>query len=169
MSDTWSFGQVLSLHHHQNLRSMWSNHNGGIEISTRPMPIPIETSPPVPEGGVIETGTINNIDHNEQRVNFARSYVNPIVVLGVLSYNGGDPSTVRAYDVDSNGFSVKIMEWAYLDGPHTTESLSWMVVEQGCYNPLEEGGYCAGKIDNRDESFVKVTFPEKMQTPVVFT
>ena len=53
--------------------------------------------------------------------------------MGVLSYNGGDPSTVRVKDVTSTSFAVQIQEWSYLDTWHTTEEISWMVVEAGHY------------------------------------
>ena len=54
----------------------------------------------------LEMGRITNLDHNLQTVNLAQDYVNPIVILGTLSFNGGDPSTVRVKDVTANSFAV---------------------------------------------------------------
>lgn len=62
----------------------------------------------------------------------------------MLSYNGGDPSTVRVSNVQPNSFQVQIQEWDYLDGPHTTESLSWMVVEAGHHQMPDGTWYDAG-------------------------
>lgn len=57
----------------------------------------------------------------------------------------------------------------YLDGPHTTETVSWMVTEAGCHNPQDDNGYCAGVIPQVGGNWQKVQFPEKMRNPVVFS
>ena len=54
----------------------------------------------------LEMGRITNLNHNLQTVNLAQDYVNPIVIMGTLSFNGGDPSTVRVKDVTANSFAV---------------------------------------------------------------
>ena len=92
-----------------------------------------------------------------------------MVIAGALSYNGGDPSTVRVTNVQSNSFQIQIQEWAYLDTWHTTETISWMVVEAGCYNPTGDNGYCAGVVPEVKEQFKKINFAEKMRDPVVFS
>jgi hypothetical protein len=69
---------------------------------------------------MVEFGTIT-LTHELQMVNLNCHFARPVVILGALSYNGGDPSTVRAKDIMSNSFKVQIQEWDYLDGPHTTE------------------------------------------------
>merc|ERR1719197_410875 len=109
------------------------------------------------------------MDHTNEWVEFPNGHFNdPVVILGVLGYNGGDPSTVEITEVHPNGFKARIREWDYLDGPHTTESISYMVVERGCHNPREVGGYCAGTAENRNTDFAKITFAQKMEDPVVF-
>jgi len=47
---------------------------------------------------------MTDLDHNLKTVELQGTYVNPIVVLGALSYNGGDPSTVRVANVQANSF-----------------------------------------------------------------
>jgi hypothetical protein len=79
------------------------------------------------------------------------------VILGALSYNGGDPSTVRVQDVTPKSFKVSIQEWDYLDGPHTTESLSYMVVEAGRHNMPDGTQYEAGLVDVSND-FVTIDF-----------
>ncbi len=51
-------------------------------------------------------GQITDLDHNLKTITLANTYTNPVVVMGVLSFNGGDPSTVRVKDVTSNSFAV---------------------------------------------------------------
>jgi hypothetical protein len=54
----------------------------------------------------LEMGTVTGLDHNPQTVNLGNTYNNPVVIMGVLSYNGADPSTVRVKDVTPNSFTV---------------------------------------------------------------
>jgi serralysin len=125
--------------------------------------------PPLAQGNH-EMGRITNLDHNVQTVQFLNTYVNPVVIAGALSYNGGDPSTVRVMNVDANSFQIQLQEWAYLDGPHTTETISWMVTEAGCHNPTGDNGYCAGVIPEVTDRFTKIDFPERMRgVPVLFS
>jgi serralysin len=51
--------------------------------------------------------------------------------MGTLTFNGNHPSTVRVMNVQTNSFDVQIQEWAYLDGPHALETVSYMVAEAG--------------------------------------
>jgi hypothetical protein len=116
---------------------------------------PVEAVVAVPEEPVaqIEMGRITNLNHQMQTVTLSKTFHNPVVIAGALSYNGGDPSTVRVTNVQSNSFEIQLQEWEYLDGPHTTETVSWMVVEAGCVNPKQDGGYCAGVIPQVGEGW----------------
>ena len=73
------------------------------------------------------------------RVNFTHSYQEPVVVMGPLSYQGNQPTTVRVRNVTSDGFEWKIDEWEYLDGGHVEETIAYMVVEAGVHM-LPNGG-----------------------------
>jgi hypothetical protein len=84
----------------------------------------------VATSGQIEYGTIN-LDHQWQTVQMNNVYVNPVVIMGALSLNGPDPSTVRVKDVTGYQFTVALQEWDYLDGPHATETISYLVAEAG--------------------------------------
>jgi hypothetical protein len=73
-------------------------------------PVVQEVSQPEPElaqpaGGSAEFGTVT-LDHNLQQVDLQGTYVNPVVILGMLSYKGRHPSTVRAVNVNLNSFQV---------------------------------------------------------------
>ncbi len=55
---------------------------------------------------MIEIGKVTRLTHDVQTVWTMNNYNNPVVILGVLLYNGADPSTVRVKDVTSNSFTV---------------------------------------------------------------
>nr|HID58621.1 hypothetical protein [Desulfobacterales bacterium] len=67
-----------------------------------------------------EIGTVS-IKHHWVTVDLCRKYTDPIVVAGPLSYNGSDPSLVRIKNVTSRSFKIRVQEWMYKDGTHTTE------------------------------------------------
>ena len=78
------------------------------------------------------------INHTWTRINFNQPFVNPVVVAGPISLNGGQPAVIRIRNVDATGFEIRIQEWDYLDGWHATETVSYLVMEQGHYT-LENG------------------------------
>merc|ERR1712003_497715 len=75
---------------------------------------PVTPEEPTAEEGQWEYGSIN-IDHNLQTVLLEKTFVNPVVIMGALSFNGPHPSTVRVMSVTSTSFQVQIQEWTYLD------------------------------------------------------
>ncbi|MGI9332516.1 MAG: PQQ-dependent sugar dehydrogenase [Gammaproteobacteria bacterium] len=66
-------------------------------------------------------------------VELARSYVDPVVVVGAPSANGPQPTTVRVRNVTSSAFEVQLDEWNYLDGFHFEESMGYLVMEAGVH------------------------------------
>ncbi|MBI5916144.1 MAG: Ig-like domain-containing protein [Bacteroidetes bacterium] len=89
-----------------------------------------------------ETGKLN-LTNAWASVNLARNYTKPVVILGGLTNQDGQPVTVRVRNVSSNKFEVRLQEWNYLDGNHGIENISWMVVEGSI--PANVGYYCSGK------------------------
>ncbi len=122
----------------------------------------------IPESSIGEVNTIS-IDHNWKTVYFESEYNNPVVIVGGLSYNGGNQSTVRVREVNSSSFQVKVDEWDCLDGSHTIEQTSYLVVEAGIYE-LENGKILqAGNLENVTDNWESQTFDiEFNQTPLVF-
>ena len=118
----------------------------------------------------IELGEVS-VDHNWKRAAFSEAFSDPVVVAKPLSYNGGDPAVVRIRNVDNTGFDIRIQEWDYLDGAHTTEKVSYLIMERGTYI-LEDGAKVeAGTFDtDTTSSFGWVDFSETFnQAPVVIT
>ncbi|MEM1320597.1 MAG: PA14 domain-containing protein, partial [Bacteroidota bacterium] len=62
-------------------------------------------------------------------VNLSRSYTNPVIVTGPISYNNTEPATVRIRNVSANSFQIQIDEWDYQNGFHPTETIPYMVVD----------------------------------------
>ena len=118
--------------------------------------------------GTVEIGEAS-VDHNWKWVEFNDIFIDPVVIANPLSYNGGDPAVLRIRNVDSTGFYMRIQEWDYLDGTHSTENVSYIVMERGSYI-LEDGTKVeAGRFDtNATGSFEWRGFSETFnQVPVV--
>jgi hypothetical protein len=111
------------------------------------------------------------VNHNWTRVTFEKPFVNPVVVTGPISLNGGQPAVVRIQHVDAAGFEIRLQEWEYLDGTHAIETVSYIVMEQGLYT-LEDGTKIeAANIEtSAAANFQEITFSEKFNVaPVVTT
>jgi len=85
-----------------------------------------------------EIGRINNLNHNRQTIQLTNDYINPVVFALPLSYKGGDPAIARINDIQSDRFSLHLQEAEYKDGRHTSESLSYLVLEAGTWE-LDDG------------------------------
>jgi plastocyanin len=98
----------------------------------------------------------------------AWKYQNPIVVMGPPSNNETDPTTIRVKDVNYAGFQFQIDEWDYLDGVHGTETISYMVMEEGVHN-IDGGIWEASSISGVDHNWKTVNFEsgDFDETPVV--
>ena len=119
-------------------------------------------------------------DSSWTHVTFQHSYSTiPVVVTGAPSYNGGHPGTVRIKNVTTTGFDIVFQEWPYKDGNHTTETISYLVVEPGTHT-LVGGLKIVASRKNTNKtyytrcdgsskgSFDSVTFPSSFPaTPVV--
>lgn len=102
-------------------------------------------------------------------VTLINTYTNPVVILQPPSYNGGDPSTIRLRNVTENSFEFQIDEWDYRDGAHTTETMSYLVMDAGVFH-LDDGTRVeAGKVQV-NQSFTAVTFKQLFaMAPVVIS
>ncbi len=104
------------------------------------------------DGGFVgESGSLS-LTHAWATVNLDKSYNKPVVIMGGISNNGGQPVTLRVRNVTQNSFEVRLQEWEYLDGAHAVENVSYLVVEGGL--PMDADTYCA--IDFKLEAGVNV-------------
>lgn len=155
----------------------------------------------------VEVGTVTmNWDILEEEwiwVPFKNTYVRPRVVAKAQTYNGSDPMSdprirlENGWDATNNtGFYVRLQEWDYRDGNHTSETFSYIVVESkdgdvatpmGCMAIPDDNGqnwyFCADgdsqpvdSADCGDLADASVTGEvvaweavQPPQTPIVFT
>jgi Bacterial TSP3 repeat/Fibronectin type III domain len=115
----------------------------------------------------LETGEVQ-VNHTWSRVAFSQPFVNPVVVATPLSTHGPQPATVRIRNVKATGFELRLQEWDYLDGSHTTETVGYLVLEHG-HHTLPDGTQLeAGRFTtNHTTSFAAVPFQHPFATPPV--
>ncbi len=108
------------------------------------------------------------INHDWTFVDLTKSFVNPVVVAGPMSYAGNQPAVIRIRNVSSIGFEIRIQEWEYLDGAHAYETVGYMVMEAGAHTLTDGTRVQAGKFQTAGSG--TVLFPQTFnQTPVVFS
>ncbi|MEM0942304.1 MAG: cellulase family glycosylhydrolase [Pseudomonadota bacterium] len=91
------------------------------------------------------------------RVDFASEIENAAVIMGPATANGEQPLTIRVRSVDETGFEVQIEEWAYIDGGHGTESISWLAVSEGTHT-LADGRHLHAGTTTADHTRATQTF-----------
>ncbi len=103
-------------------------------------------------------------------VNLRGNYTAPVVIAQPPSYAGTQAATVRVRNVTSTSFQMQIDEWDYLDGAHSTETTSYLVVEKGLH-VLDDGTILvAGDLTAADEDWASESYPiEFAATPVLLT
>jgi len=55
----------------------------------------------------------------------------PVVTIGGASHNGSEPVLARVRNVTRTSFQVRLDEWAYQDGDHMRETVSYLAAEPG--------------------------------------
>lgn len=85
-----------------------------------------------------EIAQISNLSHEIQTIQLNNTYRNPVIFALPLSYNGGDEAIARVTDIQDDNFSLYVQEAEYKDGWHTSESVSYLVLEAGSWE-LEDG------------------------------
>lgn len=125
-------------------------------IDVKAAPIPLEV------GEVV-------VDHTWKRVNFNRTFVNPIVIAAPLGSNDGEPAVARVTGIDQKGFSIRVQEWDYLDGVHGEETVSYVVMERGRYQLPNGAQIEAGSVNtSATNAFISKAFTKTFATiPVV--
>ena len=98
------------------------------------------------EAATLETAQSNKASWHE--VTFESPFDSPpTVMMGPVSFNGSDPSTLRIRNVSNEGFQFQIDEWDYRDGSHTEESFSYLAAQPGLLD-LDGLPAIAGRIES---------------------
>ncbi len=78
-----------------------------------------------------EVGQIAALNHTPQTITLNQTYTNPVIFAQPASFNGSAASVVRITDVQPGSFTLYIHEAPNKDGPHVTETISYLVFETG--------------------------------------
>ncbi|MCJ7601779.1 MAG: hypothetical protein MUO63_09810, partial [Desulfobulbaceae bacterium] len=120
-------------------------------------------------GPVLEHGTVN-VSTNWQRISFNTSFTNPVVVAKIVSQIDKNPCIVRIKNVDATEFDMRINEWDYLDGRHSVERVSYLVLEQGSYTLADGTKIEAGMFSTNKTTYAQIKFAQQFTVaPVVTT
>jgi hypothetical protein len=111
------------------------------------------------------------VNHSWQRVPLQHAFFDPIVVATAMSQRGTNPAIVRLRNVDATGFEIRVQEWEYQDGVHTTETIGYLVMERGSYTLANGVKIEAGRfVSEATIGFQRVVFEQPFQKiPVVLT
>ncbi|MCP4943452.1 MAG: hypothetical protein GY924_15960 [Planctomycetaceae bacterium] len=122
------------------------------------------------ENAVGEAGWVLNLNHEWQTIQLEHTYDNPAIAFGPLSFHGSHESTIRIRNVTATSFDVRIQEWNFLDGWHTTEEAGFMVFESGVHTLPDGTVIAAGVNENADSSWQDIQFGHDFETtPVVIS
>ena len=122
-----------------------------------------------PPGFKLEFGN-RQVGNNWVRVSFKKTYADPIVVVRSFGLNGKAPAVIRIKNINSNGFDVRIQKWPYLGWNHTTETVSFLVIERGSHRigsvRIEAGRFTT----NATKTFGRVGFKQSFgRKPVIIS
>lgn len=99
-------------------------------------------------------------------VAFDTTILDAVVVMGPMSFNGGQAATTRVRNVTDEGFEFQIDEWNYLDGAHITETIGWLAVSEGSH-VLSTGQKIVAGTQIVGTEFSNVNFGETLSEAVV--
>ncbi|BDM79444.1 calcium-binding protein [Acaryochloris marina] len=120
-----------------------------------------------------EVGQISGLTHLKQTIELQHNYINPVIFAQTLSFNGGQPATVRIDNIQSNRFELYIQEPSNHDGRHVPENISFIVLEAGSWvledgTQLEVGTLKTNRLVT--SGFETVDFSQKFSdSPIVFS
>lgn len=96
------------------------------------LPIPEPTPEPITFSDISVFGKID-INHDWKTISFGKSFQNPVIILSDPTLKGGDPVTTRIRNITSTSCQIRLQESNYKDGPHTYETISYLIGEKGSY------------------------------------
>jgi len=124
-----------------------------------------------------EVGKITNLTHASQTITLNRSYENPVVFAQSASNNESQAAVARVTNVQSDRFTIYLAESSDSNGPHASETVTYVVLEAGRHllpdgSALEVGLVDTAKtVGNRlSNSWESVSFESSFSaTPVVLS
>lgn len=120
--------------------------------------------------GEIGRTTVNAESRTDwQTLNFENTYDNPVLIIQPPSHNGGNSGHIRVNGVGADSAEIVFEETSDEDGPHTTETVHYIVMEEGEHVLADGNRVEAGTVDT-DHTFTTVAYTTEFDTtPAVFT
>lgn len=84
-------------------------------------------------------------------------YGSPVVIAQIGSFHGTNPAHIRLQGVGSDAFDFQIEEWAYQNGVHYVEDVSFLAVEAGRHR-LQDGAFMEAGTATVDHDWDSVSF-----------
>lgn len=116
----------------------------------------------------LEAGEIS-VASGWRKVIFAHPYQQPIVVTGPVGMNDQAPVTVRLRNVTTTGFEIRLIPWPSQDTAHGTESVSYLVMEQGRHILADGSRVEAGSLSGSTGLSTVALHSSFTRTPVLLT
>ena len=133
----------------------------------------IELAAGVPRQTIAEFGHIEFVSHITQTIELDHSFIDPVVIAAPPGDNGSDPGAIRISSVSSNSFDIRFEEPNYQDGFHTTEPVSFLVVESGRHRLADGTIIEAGTLESNllsPQGFERIEFSDIFDdAPVVLS
>lgn len=108
------------------------------------------------------------VDHDWTTISFGIVIEDARVIIGPPSRNGSDAGVMRVRNVTETGFQMQFDEWDYLNGSHTTETVSWIAGPSGSWT-LDSGETLSfGQLELTDSLPGSVAL-DGLDAPAVFT
>jgi hypothetical protein len=124
-----------------------------------------------------EVGKITNLTHASQTITLDRSYENPVVFAQSASNNESQSAVVRVTNVQSDRFTIYLAESSDGNGSHTSETVTYVVLEAGRHLLPDGSSLEVGLIDTAktvgkrlSNSWESMSFTEPFsETPIVLS
>ncbi len=141
-------------------------------VDESPTPPPVVDEPaPTDTDAHLELGKVTTprLEDNEWiSVSFSEAIENAVVIVGPVSDAGDDPAMARVRNVTDTGFELRIDEWDYLDGRHTSETVSWMAMSEGEYTLADGRQISAKSVETNSKGAVSVNMDGLHSTAPTF-
>lgn len=125
-----------------------------------------------------ELGQISYFTNTLRTITFSRTYTAPVVIAQPISFRGSQQAVVRITSVTPTSFTFYVDEAPNLDGSHTSETVTWMVLEAGSWvlpdgTPVQAGRFNTSQTIGHlvtGGGFFNVSFPDAFDSvPVVMS
>ena len=114
----------------------------------------------------IQTGQVSVTDQR-QTVSFS-GFDNPVIIAGIATNNDPEQGIVTISNVTANSFDIEFKEWPYLDNVHQTETVAYLIIEEGRHT-LNDGSVWEAKKVVFDQQSQIIEFEDSFDTvPQVF-